>query len=183
MEKEEITRGELFKDRNLPLILTSYNDIFSSFDPRPYSERALSDDFLFECKRAALDKVDEGIEIILSVPKSKRNSMEEMKIKNRLRAHFHKHYHEKMELLTKLKITAWIWTSLGLFFMLVSALLVTYISEGGLLINLLEGSLVPAGWFFFWEGLDKLLIETKEREPDYKFYKKMSNAHILFRGY
>lgn len=183
MEKEEISRGELFKDRNLPLILTSYNDIFSSFDPRPYSERALSDDFLFECKRAALDKSDEGIEIILSIPKGKRNSVEEMKIKNRLRAHFHKHYHEKMDGLREIKISGWTWTLMGFIFMIISALFVTYISEGGLLINLLEGSLVPAGWFFFWEGLDKLLIKIKEKEPDFHFYKKMSNAHILFRGY
>jgi len=183
MEKEAITQSELFRDRNLPLILTSYNDIFSSFDPRPYSERALSDDFLFECKRAAIDKSEEGIEIILSIPKNKRNSAEESKIKNRLRAHFHMHYTEKLNLLKKIRLTGGGWTLLGFIFMMISAFLVTYISEAGLLINLLEGSLVPAGWFFFWEGLDTLLIEIKEKEPDFKFYKKMANAHILFKGY
>ena len=67
--------GEVIKElrqANISLILDSYEDIFSSFDPREYSERALSDDFLIECNHAAMDK-GEGIELILSMPKNKRN--------------------------------------------------------------------------------------------------------------
>ena len=48
------------REGNISLILDSYNDMFSDFDPRSFSERALSDDFLSECKRAARDK-DIGI--------------------------------------------------------------------------------------------------------------------------
>ena len=93
--EEEVLQSELFKHGNISLILDSYNDIFSSFDPRPYNEKALSDDFLIECKRAARDKDDHGFELILSVPKLKRNVNDEFKIKKRLREHFHKHSLEK----------------------------------------------------------------------------------------
>lgn len=31
--------------------LDNYDDIFSDFDPRPYSQRSLSDDFLAEAKK------------------------------------------------------------------------------------------------------------------------------------
>ena len=41
---------------DIPLVLDSYDDIFSDFDPRPYSERAMSGDFLLECKKASAEK-------------------------------------------------------------------------------------------------------------------------------
>ena len=79
------------KEGNISLILESYNDIFSSFDPRPSSERALSDDFLIECKRSARDK--EGVfELRLLLPPHKRNTNEEAMIKKRLKDHFKKHF-------------------------------------------------------------------------------------------
>ena len=43
-------------ESKMSLILDTYLDIFSSFDPRPYEERSLSDDFLDECKKMVIDK-------------------------------------------------------------------------------------------------------------------------------
>ena len=50
MEKEHVINNPVSspKEGNVSLVLESYNDIFSDFDPRNYSERALSDDFLIE---------------------------------------------------------------------------------------------------------------------------------------
>ena len=52
---------------NISLSLNSYDDIFSGFDPRPYSQRALSDDFLAESKRASRDKELDGVELIFLI--------------------------------------------------------------------------------------------------------------------
>jgi len=49
------------KRNDITLLLDSYNDIFSSFDPRPYSEKSLSDDLIIECKKAAIDKEESKI--------------------------------------------------------------------------------------------------------------------------
>lgn len=70
MEKEEVS-GKIFRQGNISLILDSYDDIFSDFDPRPFSEKALSDDFLVECKRAARDKDRSVVELKLLVPTKK----------------------------------------------------------------------------------------------------------------
>ena len=45
------------------LDLNSYDGLFSDFDPRPTEQRALSDDFLLEVKRAARDK-EIGLELV-----------------------------------------------------------------------------------------------------------------------
>lgn len=47
---------EIIDKAEISLVLDTYDDIFSDFDPRPYGERALSSDFLDEAKKAARDK-------------------------------------------------------------------------------------------------------------------------------
>src|SRR3989344_3774359 len=77
----------------LSLKLEKYTDIFSSFDIRPYSKRALSVDFLDEIKRTTSDGKDgEGVEIILNMPTQERNESHETVIKERLSAHFKRHH-------------------------------------------------------------------------------------------
>ena len=60
--------GVDLREGNISLILDDYNDLFSDFDPRHYSERALSDDFLAESKRASRDKPAGSLEVKFLVP-------------------------------------------------------------------------------------------------------------------
>ncbi len=174
MEKEELKQG------NVSLILEGYIDIFSSFDPRTFSEKALSVDFLEEAKRAARDMIGENTELRLLIPKEKRKINEEMKIKTRLREHFHKHFKEKEKEIKKIKFQGLGWVFLGAVFIFIASL---FYKREGYLFNFLEILLTPAGWFTFWEGLGKIFIVSNEKKPDYEFYKKMSRARIIFSGY
>lgn len=165
---------------DIPLILDSYEDIFSDFDPRPYSEKALSNDFLLECKKASVDK-KERINLKLFVPKQKRNSLDEVKIKKRMMEHFRKHLRMKKGEISKIKLHGFNWLVVGSFMMLIAAFLLNY--KGPFWFNLLITLVQPAGWFFMWEGLGKIFITSKEKIPDYIFYKKMSNVRISFLNY
>ena len=167
------------REGNISLILDSYDDIFSDFDPRGYSERSLSDDFLAECKKVARDK-GEKLELRLMVPRKLRNIRDEIKIKKRLKSHFHRHYLEKYEEVKKVKREGAAWFLIGAMLMIISTALY---GETKFLYKLLEVMLVPASWFMFWEGLDKIFISSREKEPDYKFYKKMAHAQIFFLSY
>ncbi len=162
----------------IPLVLDSYDDIFSDFDARPYSHKALSGDFLVECKKASADK--EGkIKLRFFLPKNKRNPLEEIKIKKRLKDHFFKHLREKRREIRKIKLIGSFWVLLGALMMLLSAF---FFEKQNLsfLITLLITLVQPAGWFFLWEGLGKILITPKEKIPEYNFYKKMSGSEISF---
>lgn len=178
---EEAKEGSEYnaKEGNISLILDSYDDIFSDFDPRGYSERSLSDDFLAECKKVALDK-GEKLELRIMVPRKLRNVRDELKIKKRLKSHFHKHYLEKHAEVRKVKKLGASWFLMGTILMIISTLLY---DETGFIFKLLEVMLTPAAWFMFWEGLDKIFISSREKEPDFKFYKKMSHAQIFFLSY
>jgi hypothetical protein len=177
--KEERLTEEL-KEANISLILDTYDDIFSDFDSRPYSERALSDDFLLECKKAALEK-NEGIELILSMPRDKRSINEEFKIKKRLREHFKKHAVKEEQNLRKIKREGLIWVMLGIIIM--SSILYSFVNlENQFWLAVMTVFEVPS-WFFIWEGMGKIFFESKKVEPNYEFYRKMSTAQITFRSY
>jgi hypothetical protein len=179
--EQEILESEIPMHANIPLVLSSYIDIFSSFDPRPFSEKALSDDFLIECKRAARDKSDLGIELVLAIPKDKRNINDEFKIKKRLRDHFHKHFLEKENELKKMKKEGIIWVIIGIIInIIVVSSLINF--ESALLHSVLSIFEVPS-WFLIWEGLGKILLDSRKLEPDFRFYKKMANCEINFKSY
>jgi hypothetical protein len=169
------------RERNISLVLDSYNDIFSDFDPRNYSQKALSDDFLSECKRAAIDK-EKGVELRFLVPKAKRKLNEEREIKKRLKDHFKKHFNIlRKERKKELKIGI-SFVVIGIILMFAATFVMFNYKEtfaSSFLIILLE----PGGWFFFWEGLDQIVFQSKLAKTDRCFYKKMSNCEIGFFSY
>jgi hypothetical protein len=176
MKKGDLVRYEE-SGAGIPLILDSYEDIFSDFDPRPYSRKALSGDFLSECKKASVEKRGK-IRIRFFLPKNKRDLLEEIKIKKRLKEHFGKHFREKRREIRKIRMHGTFWVIMGSIMMVLSAFLIEV--KATFLLNLLIILTQPAGWFFLWEGLGKILIVPLEKKPDYSFYKKMLSAEISF---
>lgn len=171
--------------REISIRLEKYSDIFSDFDMRPYSKRALSVDFLDEIKRAVFDKDDEGIELILHTPEKERNESHETTIRERLEAHFKRHCY----LLLKEKSQV---TKLGLGMVVVGVvcmILATFViykdptSDLGL--SFLVVFLEPAAWFLLWEGMDQVLFNSKKNNPELLFYKKMMHpkGKVYFKSY
>jgi len=177
-EEKEIDSVKL-REGNISLILDSYHDIFSDFDPRPYSVKALSDDFLLECRKAAVVKKNK-IELRFLVPKNKRNYHDEIKIKKRLKEYFYHHFKEQELEIKKIKMGGFFWFIAGAIIMGLISFLLSYQK---FLFKVLVIMAEPAGWFFFWEGLSKFFIDSKKILPEYDFYKKMSNSEIYFLDY
>lgn len=178
---------ELKRDRNLlrhgsiSLILDTYNDIFSSFDPRHFSERSLSVDFLDECRRAARGAPDDefGLEIRILIPRERRNVHHEIEIKKRLDNHFQKHFHEKRTQIFSIRKSGALLFAIGILMIFIASLL--YAFEGkAWFYNFLIVLLEPAGWFTMWNGLERLFFTSREEMPEYEFYKKMAKARISF---
>lgn len=169
------------KEGNISLILDSYEDIFSDFDPRPYGERALSDDFLAECKRASREKATgEGVELRLLMPKKLRKPTEETKIKKRLKDHFQKHHRAKEKELNANKRQGILWVLAGATLITTSAL---FHGKEQYLFRLLVVILDPSGWFSTWIGLEKVFSKILEKHPDLEFYQKMAKVEIKFYDY
>ncbi len=177
-------RGYIEKDFNsseIPLWLDDYTDLFSDFDPRPYSHRALSQDFLEELKRASRDK-PKRVKLGLLVPRAKRNLKEEFTIKKRLREHFMKHFLISKKEHNKIVKEGAIFLVLGLIFMIITGIFLIK-NMPTRLTTFLSVFLEPGGWFLFWEGLYLIIFESRKKHPDLKFYKKMSRLKTEFRSY
>jgi len=173
----------LLKEENISLVLNSYDEIYSDFDPRPYNQRALSHDFIVECKRASADKPEKGIELRFLIPRKKRNLNKENQIKKRLKDHFKKHFNEKHKFVNSMKFEGSIWCLIGICLMFIATYILFTYQDASLLTSFLVILLEPGGWFLFWEGLDKLIIESKKETPDLKFYRKMKDSKIYFLNY
>lgn len=181
---KEKSEEKHLREGNISLVLDSYNEIFSDFDPRPSAERGLSIDFLDECRRA-LREGEGGVELRLLIPKNKRESKEEVIIKRRLKAHFTKHVLEKQKEVKKIRLNGSLLIGLGIVMMFVSYLVYSEILFAGreILKNIALIITEPAGWFLFWIGGEKFVYKVKEILPDYVFYKKMYESEISFHNY
>lgn len=171
---------------NISLVLDSYDAIFSDFDPRPYSERSVSDDFLVECRRAVHDK--DGLEELrLLIPAHLRKPSEEVMVKRRLKDHFKKHVRETSHEIKRMKHNGLLWFFLGSILLIISTLMYEYkINVTGLLnfiFNFLFIISQPAGWFICWEGLERIFVLSNKKLDDLRFFKKMENAEIYFLNY
>src|SRR5579883_721342 len=123
IEKKPTEAHAVDKATSISLALDEYEDLFSDFDPRPYSERSLSEDFLHELKRAAMSKEEKGLSLFLLLPKDKHNAAHEHIILERLRGHF-RHHHRLLEEKRKdvAKTGAWMF-ALGVVFMFLATYL------------------------------------------------------------
>ncbi len=182
-------KRELLEESEISLILDNYDDIFSDFDPRPYSQRALSDDFLFEAKKAARSKASGGIELKFLVPAKLRNSKQEKIIKRRLRAHFNSHHQQQKDEMNRVIKYGLAFVFSGIMMMAITTYILVKFNydEMSKSMNLLTHFLIvllePAGWFMFWEGMNHAIFESRKTKPELDFYEKMRKCAISFISY
>lgn len=185
-EKNLYTASEMkrvLQTAEMALWLDSYDDVFSDFDPRPYAERALSDDFLLEMKKVAKDRGRNSFELKFLLAAEMRNDSDEVTIKERLHHFFnqqHQHYLKERKKVIQRGI---LFVALGVVLMFCASLLVTFLGDSSLLFNFLVILLEPAGWFLFWEGLARAMYRAEEIDPEIKFYHKMARSKIEFLSY
>ncbi len=174
-------RNRLVDESEISLVLDTYDDIFSDFDPRTYDLRVLSFDFLLEAKRAAREKVS-GLSLRFMIPEALRDHSKEQLIIKRLHAHFEKH----ARLLKKERKVIYrkgvLITILGLL-LTAGAAGARFYFKDSMLAAVALVILEPAGWFSIWNGLDLVFQGGKSQKEEYKFYCKMSSAEIIFNGY
>lgn len=164
---------------DISIWLDTYDDIFSDFDFRPYSEKALSDDFLKEVGKFCNEKEEKVNEVKLFLPANKRNSDDEKIITDRLTFYFKK----SQNLLHLQSHNLWIkggsFTLIGLILMLIASYISSLQSKHFLLNSLLV-FFEPSGWFLVWAGLDIMFYTASKNKKELNFYNKLSRSKISF---
>jgi len=180
--KTESETQKILSMSELSLWLDTYDDIFSDFDPRPFTQRSLSVDFLDEIKRASRDKASGQIELRFLIPEKDRNADTESQIKRRLKEHFKKHNEQLKVEMKKIIETGLLVAALGFLLMFFSIMLQRSLGDS-LIETILVTLFEPSGWFLMFYGLDNTFYSSRSKKPEIEFYNKMAKAEISFISY
>jgi len=182
--KEEALTDEEKKNhpfRDISICLDSYDDIFSDFDPRSFSERNISDDFLYELKKVCKENKSPIQELQLLVPEKGRNSDYELLIVKRIHSHLKKNFHDFQEILKSQKRNSIVLTIIGISLMIVASYISLQQSKDFLVHTMLV-ILEPAGWFVLWIGLDDLTKSFRSEKSKLDLFVKMARSKIVFKS-
>lgn len=165
--------------QKMSLWIDGYDDLFSDFDPRPFSERNISDDFLHEVKKVAAETNFRIEELRLLIPHGKRNPETEAIITGRLHQFLVKNRHYFVSRKKKGQIKGALFALAGIILM-ASATIVSAMKAAGLFMHILFVIFEPAGWFFVWAGLENLIQIPWKEKAELDFYSKMIKTKITF---
>lgn len=166
--------------REIAIALDSYDDIFSDFDPRPYSQRELSEDFLKEIQRRYMEDKKGRFEVRFTVPLSVRDPKEEVLIKKRLREHFAMMAKQEEEAIKNTRSKGYIYMLSGSLILLSEVFMLFFLSESDFFFRILSILLVPAGWYGMWNGLEKIIDAPSALLERKALYEKFEKANYLF---
>ena len=181
-EVSDESKQSLLKLAEISILLDSYDSIFSDFDPSPYSERALSDDFIIQSKKISRNKSGKMMSLRLLLPADKRNEEEEKVIIKRLHSFFKSVHQELTFEVRKINKRGFYLTVAGIILMM-AASYISFMNTQKFHIHFLLVLFEPAGWFLLWAGLDHLVYSSKETKKDLSFYSKMTKSEIKFLTY
>ncbi len=179
----ELKQKELLKKSEVSLWLDGYDDLYSDFDPRPNSQRALSQDFLDETKRATRYGNNDQLQLNLLIEEKLRDKREEEIITKRLHDHFEKNFRQIQKERNKVITRGTTFIVIGIICLFLAAFLVFKYTRLNNWVNFLLVVLEPAGWFLAWEGSNIALYRSRDMTPDFEFYQKMSKCEIKFDSY
>lgn len=183
-EKERKPEQEARALLGVMIALDNYEDIFSDFDTRPFSERGLSDDFLKELAQRTLETPRGELEVLMVLPKTLRKEKDESTIKSRLRKHFNHELKRIGEKRDAKRRHGYTYFALGGVLLLLEAYLIEQAeSISKLLFAFSQAFILPAGWFLAYTGLEKILQPYGEDAADYEFYRKLQGAGYRFTSY
>lgn len=166
------------------IALDTYEDIFSDFDTRPFSERGLSDDFLKELLRRTLETPKRELEVLMVMPQTLRKEKDENTIKSRLRKHFSKEVKRIEEKRNGKRRHGYAYFAMGGVLLMLEVYLIEQAeSISKFLFAFSQAFILPAGWFLAYTGLEKILQPYGEDAADYEFYKKLQGAAYRFTSY
>ena len=166
--------------REITIALDNYDDIFSDFDPRPYQERELSEDFLKEIQRRYMEDRKGRFEVHFTIPSMERDAKEEALIKKRLREHFTFMAKHENEIIGQIKTRGYAYIVIGAVVLLADVFALFWLQESSAFYQILSVLLVPAGWYGMFTGIGKVIDEPFDAVERKMVHEKFEKANYVF---
>lgn len=162
--------------------LDSYDEMFSDFDPSPYSKRTVSDDFISQVRKVVKGRYQKKMTLQLLLPESARNTQDEQVISERLQNYFKINNEQLLAEKREANRKGFVLTILGTLLMLIAGY-ISFLKSGSFYAHVLLILFEPAGWFMLWMGLDYLVNYSGTKRKELDFYTHMTRTEIKFGTY
>lgn len=169
------------EDDIVQIWLDTYDDMFSDFDPRPYSKRMWSDDFITQIKKVIRDRVKKVIILRILLPVKEKNEKVEIILVERLSEFFKQRKQEVIKVRKESFYRSFYYITAGIASMLITEYL-SFIYQNKFSWHFFLGIFEPLGWFLIWTGLDIIIVTRKELH-DITFFSKIAGSKIEFAMY
>ncbi|MBP7088378.1 MAG: hypothetical protein KBB01_03670 [Candidatus Omnitrophica bacterium] len=166
--------------KEIAIVIDSWDDIFSDFDPRPLSERTVSGDFVDELKKRYRETRRGDFIIKIYAPLALKNEESERKVTQRLKRDFRLQYLQKIKVLRRIRIRGMVFILIGVSSLSFLTLATYFKFLDSLILEICGIILMPLGWFGFWEGLSKLIDTSPVFLQESSFFEKLSKATYQF---
>jgi hypothetical protein len=177
MNYTEINNAAL---REIAIVIDTWDDIFSDFDPRPLNERMISTDFIDELKKRYKENRKGDYVISIYAPVSLKDELAEKMVTKRLKQHFRQRFLHKKKKLKFIRVRGVVFFLIGIGALSFLTLVTYFKFFHELTVQILGIILMPLGWFGIWEGLSQLVDPSPVAIQDEKLFEKLSAARYKF---
>lgn len=169
------------EDDIVQIWLDTYDDMFSDFDPRPYSKRMWSDDFITQIKKVIKDRSKKVGVLRILIPVKEKSEEVEIILVKRLSEFFKHRKQEVIQVRKESFLRSFYYITAGIASMLLTEYL-SFIYQNKFSWHFLLQIFEPLGWFLIWTGLDIIIVTRKELH-DITFFSKLADSKIEFAIY
>jgi hypothetical protein len=178
MEKVKQKIQEL---KEIVIVIDTWDDVFSDFDPRPLNERILSEDFIVELKRRYRETRKGDFVVTICAPISLKSKKSETMVTQRLKRHFKYRFLQRHKELNRIRLRGIIFVVAGICFLTFLTLAAYFKWYNDLMVEVLGIVVMPLGWFGVWEGFSKIVDTSPIAIQEQTLFNKLSKAQYRFK--
>lgn len=167
--------------KEISIAIDTWDDIFSDFDPRPLSDREISEDFIAELKKRYRETKMGNYLVTIYAPVALKDDKAEKTVIQRLKRHFKYQSLQRQKELNAIRLRGVIFVIFGIA-CLGFLTLITFLQRfSELTIEILGIIFMPLGWFGIWEGFSKIVDTSPIFLQEEILFNKLSKADYRFR--
>ena len=180
-EKAKETQQRIKDIKEISMAIDTWDDIFSDFDPRPLSVRALSEDFIAELKKRYHETRKGTFLITIYVPSSLKNAESEKAVIQRLKKHFRHKFMQRQKELGRIRKRGIVFVIMGICALSFLTISTYFQLFKEITIEILAILFMPLGWFGIWEGFSKMIDTSPMLIQEEILFDKLSKAKYQFK--
>lgn len=167
--------------KEIDIVIDTWDDIFSDFDPSPFSERTLSEDFILELKKRYRETRKGDFAVTIYAPVQLKDAKSESTVIQRLKRHFKHRSLQRQKEIARIRIKGIIYVLFGICFLTFLTLAAYFKIFNHLAIEILGIVVMPLGWFGIWEGFSKIMDTSPKFIQEEMLFDKLSRAQYRFK--